>query len=216
MNLFSEDNFLGQFFSKTGDIIILSLMFTLCCIPVFTIGAAWSAADYVSLERRRENDNSIVRLFFRGFRSSFRQSTIAWLINLLLIFILIVDYNTFRRGGVLENPVVLFLILVIAFLLLCVDIWLFAVIAAFENTLKVLLHNACVFMAGNILATILMSGSLIVAMLFSFSDLNVLLAVIPVWIAVGFGLYFRLSSVFLIRAFKPYIDADRDQMNLPE
>ena len=40
---FDYDNKFMQLLSKATDMIILNLLFLLCCIPIFTIGAAQAA-----------------------------------------------------------------------------------------------------------------------------------------------------------------------------
>ena len=39
-NLFNMDNFFFRFMGKFFDAAVLSIVFTLCCIPVITIGPA--------------------------------------------------------------------------------------------------------------------------------------------------------------------------------
>ena len=65
-HLFDPDGAVMRGLTALSDIILLNLCFLLCCIPLVTAGAAWSAL-YGAYLRRREGDGA-VRLFFSGFR----------------------------------------------------------------------------------------------------------------------------------------------------
>lgn len=84
MNFFSYDSKPMQVLMYIGDLIILNLLFLLCCLPVFTIGAA-HAALYSGIRTLQdpEDDTAPSKAFFKGFRTGFKQITIAW--NILFI-----------------------------------------------------------------------------------------------------------------------------------
>ena len=88
MNFFSYDSKPMQILMYIGDLIILNLLFILCCLPVFTIGAA-HAALYSGIRTLQdpEDDGSPSAAFFKAFRTGFLQITLAW--NLLLIITLV-------------------------------------------------------------------------------------------------------------------------------
>ena len=44
--LFDLDNPLMRFLSKVADLLVLNLLFLVCSIPVFTIGASMTAMYY--------------------------------------------------------------------------------------------------------------------------------------------------------------------------
>ena len=41
--MFQQDNAFIVFLNKLADMVILSVLFCLCCLPIFTIGAASAA-----------------------------------------------------------------------------------------------------------------------------------------------------------------------------
>lgn len=65
--LFNYDNPVWRFIGKLGDLILLNLLWLICCIPVFTAGAATTAVYYVTLKLVRDEDDSTIRSFFRSF-----------------------------------------------------------------------------------------------------------------------------------------------------
>ena len=45
--------------------MLLNLLWLVCCIPVFTAGAATTAVYYVTLKLVRDEDDSTIKSFFR-------------------------------------------------------------------------------------------------------------------------------------------------------
>lgn len=81
MNIFSPDSKFMQILTTTADMLFLNILYVLCCLPVFTIGAA-QAGLYTGLRVLfdQEDDSSCFEAFFRGFRAGFGRITIVWII----------------------------------------------------------------------------------------------------------------------------------------
>ena len=52
--LFNYDNPVWRFIGKLGDLILLNILWIICSIPVFTIGASTTAVYYVTLKLARD------------------------------------------------------------------------------------------------------------------------------------------------------------------
>ena len=90
-SIFGYDSPLMQILAYIGDLIILNITFLICCIPLFTIGAA-QAGMYTAMRvlNDKEDDTSPLKAFFRGFRNGFGKVTLAW--GLLIVIMGIVSY----------------------------------------------------------------------------------------------------------------------------
>ena len=66
--LFDADNKLNRFLAKVFDCGILSVLWIVCSIPVFTMGAATIAMYTVTLKMVKNEEGAIVRSFFKAFR----------------------------------------------------------------------------------------------------------------------------------------------------
>ena len=87
MNIFNSDGWFARIFGTIGDIIVVNILFIICSIPIFTMGASMSAMYYTLLKKQRTGETGgIIKLFFRGFKDNFKKSTIAWLLFLLIAF----------------------------------------------------------------------------------------------------------------------------------
>ena len=78
-----KENPVIAFLNKMADLILLNLIFLLCCIPVVTIGPAITALYAVSLRSVRYGDGYVIQTFFRSFKQNFKQSFVAGMIGLL-------------------------------------------------------------------------------------------------------------------------------------
>lgn len=69
----------------------LNILWLICSLPIFTIGASTTALFYCTLKMAEDRDEGLTRMFFRAFRSNFKPATKLWLILLALGCFLGVD-----------------------------------------------------------------------------------------------------------------------------
>lgn len=145
---------------RIGDMIILNMLWLLCCIPIVTIGPATIAAHYVALKLVRDEGTSVAKMFVKSFRQNFRQGVVLGLMFLLIggvlgfdLWLLLTGRITFAPAGRLMMMSFLWLLM---FLYLMVMLYLWAVMARFENTVKQTVFNAWVLAVANIRTTLMM------------------------------------------------------------
>lgn len=92
MKLFDIEGPLMQTLSRIADLMILNLLTILCCLPIFTIGAALTALHYQVLKMVRHEESYIARGYFKAFKENFKQATVVWLIMLVIVLVLVGDY----------------------------------------------------------------------------------------------------------------------------
>lgn len=91
-NLFSYDSKFTQTVITLTDYLILNVLFLLCCIPIFTIGAAQAGLySGIAALNDKEDDTPCVRKFFQGFSDGFGSITILWTISLFIMALMV--YN---------------------------------------------------------------------------------------------------------------------------
>jgi uncharacterized membrane protein YesL len=208
MKFLRNDSLLGRIFATAGEIIVLNLIFLVCCLPVFTIGAACTGLCYAFLGKRRGISDSVVRAFFHAFKVNFRQATPAWLALLGLGVILYVDVAAFCPGGLMPNTPMFVFSLALGMVALLCAVYLFAVIAAFSNTLKNLVVQSFFLAAKNLPWSLLMAALLVVPLYLTFLvNLQWMLVGISCWVFFGFGLLGYVDSAIYLRIFKPYLSA---------
>ena len=92
---------------KIGDFICLSVLWLVFSLPLVTVGAS-SAALYAAVHAcLRRNEAGIWKHFWNAFRENFKRSTLAWLIELLILAVLTLDAAVLRSiklsGGAMGN-----------------------------------------------------------------------------------------------------------------
>ena len=92
MNIFSYDSKFSQILLKLCYSCYLNLLWFICSLPIFTIGAATSALYYTCLKIIRNTEGNVTRTFFKAFKENFRQATVIWLIMLAVGLFLAFDF----------------------------------------------------------------------------------------------------------------------------
>lgn len=77
-----KKNPLFSFLNLLGQLILLSILWTVCCLPVITVGASTVALYYTVVKVLRRNQDSLFAAFFREFRNNFLQS-----LNINMVFL---------------------------------------------------------------------------------------------------------------------------------
>ena len=77
-----KKNPLFSLLNQLGQLILLSILWTICSLPVITIGASTAALYYTVVKVLRRNQDSLFAAFFREFRSNFLQS-----LNINMVFL---------------------------------------------------------------------------------------------------------------------------------
>ena len=131
-----------QMLSKVADLLLLNMLAVLCCIPIVTVGASLTALNYMALKIVRNEECYIVRGFFKSFKQNFKQGTAIWLLLLLLIVVLAGDFYIMNNSGIEFNKVLQVIITIFAMLLLFTAMYVFPVLAKFDNTIWRTLRNA--------------------------------------------------------------------------
>ena len=81
--LFDVDGPVVTFLTKAGELILLSLVYTVCCLPVITFGAATTALYHAVVKSVRHGREYPLKEFFRVMKLRFKRATIAGMIFLL-------------------------------------------------------------------------------------------------------------------------------------
>ena len=140
--LFDPDSTFSQVLSRLADLAILSILWTLCCLGVVTVGAASAALCRCAMNMARGKGGWNARAFFRYFRENFRTATPLWLVLLAMAGVLMADL--WITAGA-EGPFSAVIRIVAAaglVLWTLTAVWAFPMSAHFENTLGGTLKNA--------------------------------------------------------------------------
>ena len=196
---FNYDSGIMQALGKIFDCICLNLLWIICCIPVFTVGAASTAYYYAYNKAIRQKRSYASKEFFHGFKISFKQSTIVWLITLVLYVVTILDLMILYglADSLSFTKIVLAFILVLLILLTMWVVYVFPYMARFENNIKVIMKNCVLIMIANL------PWSILLLVLFVITVGIFLL--IPMIGMLAPAVYLPFANMILERVFRKYM-----------
>lgn len=217
--IFNYDNPVWRFIGKLGDLIILNVLWLICSIPIFTIGASTTAVYYVTMKLVRDDDGYTFRSFFRSFKENFKQATVIWLLMLVTGIILGFDIYFFLHvltGSSMFRTMFTAAIGALALIWLFIFSYVFPLQCRFYNPVKKTLFNAFFMSIRHFFRTagmLIMDGVLIVFTLFSvyFMPQFTILAIM-----FGFPMMAFLNSYILNAVFNNYIPKEETADNPDE
>ena len=201
----ANDSSFGKLMTKLGIIIGANLMFVLFAMPVVTIGAAWAALDHVMLKTLRgDGVLNPFKQFWIGFKTNFKQATVAWLILLAVAVLGWIDVRfLLHMGGPMVN--FRYAVYAVGAVLLIGAIYLFPVMAAFENRLPVLVRSAYYFALKKPLKLIVLLFFHAVPLALTYLDAQMLPLYAFLWTFFGFGAIAMLTAKLLVSEFQPFL-----------
>lgn len=142
MKFFNLDSPLMQALNKLADLMWLNVLTMLCCIPVITVGPSLTAMHYMALKIVRNEEGYITRGFFKSFKENFKQGVAIWLIQLFVILMLVGDFMIIAYSGLEFSQFLQVVLLAIAIMVYFISMFLYPVLAKFENTVLHTIRNA--------------------------------------------------------------------------
>ena len=200
--IFNYDGPLFRFLDKAVNIIILNVLFLICSIPIFTIGASMTALYYMTLKLAAGEEGYIVQGFFKSFKQNFKQATIIWLIMMLIAVVFRLDFYAVNSLGATTFSTVLRVGLIAIFIIWLIELsYVFPVLSHFENTVKATMKNALAMAIASLPMTVIIfliwCGAGFIEYIFFWRA-------VPIILMVGFSGPAFLSSFVFRKVFKKY------------
>lgn len=159
MNFLHVESPLMKKLGIMADLLILNLVTLVCCLPIVTAGAAFTAMHYVLLKIVRGEEGYVVKTFFRAFRENLLQGTILWIIMVVVYAALFVDWRILRMQGN-EFPVFMNILLLAAVIIIyLISLYIFPILSRYQNTVPGTIKAALTM---SVVGTIRTIGSAIV------------------------------------------------------
>ena len=154
-SLFNPENWLWKPLGYLGDLVMLSLLWTVFSVPILTLGPASAALYDAVVHSIRRREDSVIARFFATFRRELKQGVLSSLIVLGTAVVLLgVPLYLTRTRNV---PYLLAALILLAFFLLCVLCWLWPALSRFSMGLTALFSNSLKLALGHILRSAAMA-----------------------------------------------------------
>ena len=202
-SIFNWDSPLIQKLALLTNLVALNILWLLCCIPVFTAGAATTALYYTVLKYLAGESDEVFHPFFRSFGGNFKQATLLWLPLLMLLVLLVFDgLFLIINGG---NAVLWIAFIASTWVFLVLHTYLFPLLARFEMKSKALFSTAISLFVLHLPASLLMAAmNLLPVVLMLFAPADFLRWSI-LWIGLWFSLVAYLNGKLLLKIWSKHI-----------
>lgn len=202
------DNPVCRLLTQIVDIIILNFLWVLCSVPIITMGSATAALYYSYLKINREEDSTLSGMFFHSFRQNLRQGCIMTVMFVLCSVLLFVDCSVYvSMDGIVSYAALAGLILLILALGM-VSSYAVALLAQFDNPIKVILKNAFLLGIINMKYTIPIVLLNAIPFVLLFKLPYIFIACVPLFLICGVSLTAFINSKFFTKIFRLYVDED--------
>ena len=176
------DGYLMKVLTRVMYIVSLNLLFLLASIPVFTIGASGTAMYTVLFHYLKNDEPDIIRDFFRAFRENFKKATFVWMVMLVALASLVMNFYYLYRSQISLAEMIRILLNFVLILWMVMWVYLFPIIAYFDNSIK----GYVIFAVGLSLAKLPCTVILI------------LIQTIPILAVLFFAQYVPLAVILLV------------------
>lgn len=213
-NIFRWDSPVVQKIAMVGNLVLLNILWVLCSLPIVTAGAATTALYYVIFQYVTNEEDTVLRPFFRAFVKNFKQSTLLWIPSLIIMALLLLDvlymfiYGTPTLVGIL--------IVVVCVLFLMVQAHLLPQVARFETKLKPVIQNGVLLtllhMPSTLLMAVLNLMPIAVFLLFPYQFMQWL----PLWVGIWFSLVALVNGRMLLKIWAKHMETEKEEIEPTE
>ena len=188
------------------NLVCLNILWLVCCLPIFTAGAATAALYHTVFLYHNKEDDAVLRPFFRAFRTNFKQSTLLFLPLFAALLLVVFDLVYLASYG--KGTAVLFLLILVILLLIGMLIHLFPLIARFDMNARALLRTAFSLTALHLPGTLTVIALLVlpVVLLLFFPDWFLRFGV--VWAGVWFSAIAYFFGKFLLKIWNKHVPSE--------
>lgn len=204
--LFDLDNGFFRFMGKVFDMIVLNILCLITCIPIVTIGPSVTALYYVAMKLVRDEEGYVVRGYFKAFKENFKKAFIIELIVAVCAALLYVDitvtYQWMQQDTGFLIRLLFYALVGLTLLAVVSVVYVFPVLAKFENTVKKILINSIMMSVRHLSWSVLMVVVIIAA--------GVAVYIYPIAIFFVIGAAAAINSIILRKIFDNYIKIDSE------
>ena len=146
------DNLFFTILGKIMEVMYVSILWILFSIPIVTIGASSTALYYTVHKVVFNNEAYIFKTFVNSFKSNFKDSTVKWVLSVVVISFLSVDIllvRSFAESGNTIAALIYPLLLIYVFVVMC-NFSIFSYSARFDDSIKASIYKSALIVANNL------------------------------------------------------------------
>ena len=199
--IFNLDSPIGRAMNTVADIMILSVLWVVCSLPIFTAGAATTALYYASMRSVRQ-EGTVFKDFFRAFWDNFKKS---FLFTLLLVVVAVLiggDFWIFSKVELAGENVLQIILYAVIFLLIIMVSYFFPLLARYDAGMKAHIKNAFLLSVSSPLTTVVIVAMNIAPVILFLMKPDWFFRVLPLVAILWVGVAAHINSRLLLKLFE--------------
>lgn len=200
--------------TKLANLVLLNIWFVICCLPVFTIGASFSALMDMTIRMvKGEEGTAITKGFFSAFKSNFVKATTIWLIQFILLLICGIDFFIGQRLLMSSGmQLVFFAIWAILSMLVLFTTWYALTLQAiFENNPLRTIKNGLLISIGRFPYSIVIAVIFLSPLSLVFMTVKQAMFLFPLVVMVWFAAAAYGAAYFFLKALRPFFPKEEEE-----
>lgn len=199
-NLFNMDGGLMSGLGKVFDLMLISIVWLICCIPIFTAGAATTALYYTVVKVVRHDRGYLLKEYFKSFRMNFKSGTLIWIVILVFSIILSLNIMFSKQFGGNLGYILFSIYRTMLVILLSLTVFIFPNLSRFVMGKRQLIKTSLLMSIKHLPTTITVDILVI--------GTGFIVLLMPVAVFLLPGVCCLLCSFFIERVLKKYIPKD--------
>ena len=200
---FLQEGPIADILNRFIELILLSVLWFLCSLPVFTIGASTCAVYEVTLRYALHEDPAVIRTFFSAFQRCFKKATALFFIFSAVGIFLALDLWSAIQWNIRIRFLLIVLILSVCYFYLAVLSHIFPVLTYFDTGIKESIRKAFFLSMKNGVFTIFIMVMDLLPILVILLFPNYFGQILFFYFILGFTVIAFLNSLHFIRLFDP-------------
>lgn len=197
---YNKNNPIYEFLSSLCEFVVLNILFIICCLPIFTIGAAITALYQITMKEARKEHGYVVGNYLKYFKENFICSTKIWLLYLFCGLILLFNMGFWNALETIFGSVVFGIMIAASLILSILIIYSFPLLARFKNTTSQTIKNSLFIAFHHYKCTL--------ALIFIYLAVIGTLLIVPkskvFMLLLGFSFIAYCNSLLLVNVLKKY------------
>lgn len=186
--------------STIADCMLLGVLWLLCSIPLFTVGAATKALYYASMRSVRKEGN-VWKDFFRSFREDFASSICVTALYFVVVSLVGTDFWILSHIHLAGAGFFKTLLYVLCLLIALITVYFFPLLARYKAPIKHHLKNALMLSFASPVTTLLLLILNYLPIALLLWDIQWFFRLLPFVLLLWIGCAAHCSSRLLLRMF---------------
>lgn len=187
--------------TNIGNLILVSILWLIGCIPIVTIGASTAALYYTGVKVIRHGRGYLFSSFLQSYRSNLKQGIVVTLLGILISFVLYMDFRYITALDAAPQYLVAIYQICMTFFASLL-IYLVATMSRFSVSFFQLLKLSVFMMIRHFYYTIVMLVLLITVI--------ILMMAVPFSVLFLPGIYILLTSLIMEKVLQKYTPHAKD------